>query len=307
MRKERTYMKIFRMLGRNIRDAFKSVFRNFSLSLASISCITITLIIVAISILATLNVNNFAKVMKEDVTMVVFINTETTAEEEEQIEFQLKNMDNVESVEFRSKEDVKNEMAGTSETLRSIMEEWEESDNPLKDNYLIKVTDIEKIKDTANEIQKMEQVDAVNYGEGMIEQLITAYDTVQKVSLLVVIALIVVTIFLIINTIKLTIFSRKREISIMRLVGASNFTIKNPFVIEGMFLGILGSIIPILITTYGYLAFYNHFQGYLFSSPLIKLIKPEPFIYYVALLVLVIGIIVGMLGSYRAVKKYLKV
>ena len=141
----------------------------------------------------------------------------------------------------------------------------------------------------------------------MIEQLITAYDTVQKVSLLVVIALIVVTIFLIINTIKLTIFSRKREISIMRLVGASNFTIKNPFVIEGMFLGILGSIIPILITTYGYLAFYNHFQGYLFSSPLIKLIKPEPFIYYVALLVLVIGIIVGMLGSYRAVKKYLKV
>lgn len=307
MRKERTYMKIFRMLGRNIRDAFKSVFRNFSLSLASISCITITLIIVAISILATLNVNNFAKVMKEDVTMVVFLNTETTAEEEEQIEFQLKNMDNVESVEFRSKEDVKNEMAGTSETLRSIMEEWDEADNPLKDNYLIKVTDIEKIKDTANEIQKIEQVDAVNYGEGMIEQLITAYDTVQKVSLLVVIALIVVTIFLIINTIKLTIFSRKREISIMRLVGASNFTIKNPFVIEGMFLGILGSIIPILITTYGYLAFYNHFQGYLFSSPLIKLIKPEPFIYYVALLVLVIGIIVGMLGSYRAVKKYLKV
>lgn len=307
MRKERTYMKIFRMLGRNIRDAFKSVFRNFSLSLASISCITITLIIVAISILATLNVNNFAKVMKEDVTMVVFLNTETTAEEEEQIEFQLKNMDNVESVEFRSKEDVKNEMAGTSETLRSIMEEWDEADNPLKDNYLIKVTDIEKIKDTANEIQKIEQVDAVNYGEGMIEQLITAYDTVQKVSLLVVIALIVVTIFLIINTIKLTIFSRKREISIMRLVGASNFTIKNPFVIEGMFLGMLGSIVPILITTYGYLAFYNHFQGYLFSSPLIKLIKPEPFIYYVALLVLVIGIIVGMLGSYRAVKKYLKV
>lgn len=300
-------MKIFRMLGRNIRDAFKSVFRNFSLSLASISCITITLIIVAISILATLNVNNFATVMKEDVTMVVFLNTETTAEEEEQIEFQLKNMDNVESVEFRSKEDVKNEMAGTSETLRSIMEEWDEADNPLKDNYLIKVTDIEKIKDTANEIQKIEQVDAVNYGEGMIEQLITAYDAVQKVSLLVVIALIVVTIFLIINTIKLTIFSRKREISIMRLVGASNFTIKNPFVIEGMFLGILGSIIPILITTYGYLAFYNHFQGYLFSSPLIKLIKPEPFIYYVALLVLVIGIIVGMLGSYRAVKKYLKV
>ena len=92
----------------------------------------------------------------------------------------------------------------------------------------------------------------------------------------------------------------------MKYVGATNGFIRGPFIIEGMILGVLGSIIPIILTTYGYLAFYNHFDGYLFSE-LIQLIKPEPFIYTTSLIVLVIGILVGMIGSASAVKKYLKV
>ena len=98
----------------------------------------------------------------------------------------------------------------------------------------------------------------------------------------------------------------KREIGIMRLVGASNFTINTPFIIEGMILGALGSIVPILFTVYGYTAFYKHFDGYLFSQ-LIKLIEPEPFIFTVSGIVLLIGIIVGTIGSAGAVRKYLKV
>mgnify|MGYP004532144619 FL=1 len=92
----------------------------------------------------------------------------------------------------------------------------------------------------------------------------------------------------------------------MRLVGASNFTIKMPFVIEGMVLGLIGSIIPVLIVIYGYYGIYNHFNGQLFS-PLIKLITPEPFIYMLSLIIVGIGIVVGMLGSYQAVRKYLKI
>ena len=92
----------------------------------------------------------------------------------------------------------------------------------------------------------------------------------------------------------------------MRLVGASNITIKMPFIIEGMILGLFGSIVPILITTYGYLTFYKHFDGYLYSR-IIELIKPEPFIYQVSLIVVGIGILVGMIGSASAVRKYLKV
>ena len=140
----------------------------------------------------------------------------------------------------------------------------------------------------------------------MVEKLVSAFDSIKNVTYGIVIALILVTIFLIVNTIKLTISARQREISIMRLVGASNFTIKTPFIVEGMILGVLGSIVPVVFTTYGYLAFYRHFDGYLYSQ-LIQLIKPEPFIYVTSLAIIVIGIIVGMIGSASAVKRYLKI
>ena len=299
-------MNFFRMLRRSIRDAFKSVFRNFSLSLASISCITITLIIVAVSIIVTFNVQNFTKEMEKDLTIVVFLDTDTTEEEVEEIRDKLESMSNVESLTYQSKASVKEEMSQENEVFNEVMSTWDDEDNPLKDTFQVKVKVVERISNTAKNIEKIDKVSSVKYGEGMVDNLIEAFEAAQNVSYGMVIALILVTVFLIINTIKLTIFSRKREISIMRLVGASNFTIKTPFIIEGMVLGLLGSIIPILIVCFGYIALYNHFDGYLYSR-MITLIEPEPFIYMVSGIVLVIGIIVGMIGSASAVRKYLKV
>ena len=299
-------MKPFRMFFRSIRDAFKSVFRNFSLSLASISCITITLIIIAVALMASLNVNNFAKVIKEDVTIVVFVERDTTQEKIEEIDKLINKLNNVSTVEYKSKAELKTEMEENSSVLASTMKDWSEDENPLKDTFKVKVKDIEEISETAKSIENIDGIDSVNYGETMVNKLLTTFKVVEKGMIVAVGALIVVTIFLIINTIKLTIYSRKREISIMRLVGASNISIKMPFVIEGMVLGLIGSIIPIILIIYGYFAAYNHFDGQLYS-PLIQLIKPEPFIYYLSLIVLATGIVVGMIGSYHAVKKYLKV
>ena len=140
----------------------------------------------------------------------------------------------------------------------------------------------------------------------MVDKMVKAFSSIEKLTYIVVIALILVTVFLIVNTIKLTISARSREIGIMRLVGASNITIKLPFIIEGMILGLFGSIVPVILTTYGYLAFYKHFDGYLYSR-LIELIIPEPFIYQTSLIVIGIGILVGMIGSASAVRKYLKI
>lgn len=299
-------MKFFRTLRRSIRDAFKSVFRNFSLSLASISCITITLIIVAISILITFNVQNFTREMEKDLTIVVFLDTDATEEDSKAVMEKLENMSNVESLTYQSKTAIKEEMRKENEVFNEVMSTWSEEDNPLKDTFQVKVKDVVKIADTAKRIEKLDKVSTVRYGEGMVDNLIVAFEAAQKVSYGMVIALILVTVFLIINTIKLTIFSRKREISIMRLVGASNFTIKTPFIIEGMVLGMFGSIIPILTVCFGYVALYNYFDGYLYSR-MITLIEPEPFIYMVSGIVLVIGIIVGMIGSASAVRKYLKI
>ena len=159
----------------------------------------------------------------------------------------------------------------------------------------------------ANKIKKMDKVNSVSYGEDMVNQLITIFDVVKKVSIIAVLALIIVTAFLIANTIKLAIYARKREIEIMRLVGASNISIKIPFVIEGLFLGLIGSILPIIITVYGYTSLYDFFGGKIFNSSLARLIQPTPFVYLASLLLMVIGILVGMFGSWQAVKKYLKI
>jgi len=299
-------MKALRILSRNIRDAFKSVFRNFSLSLASISCITITLIVVALSLVLTYNVNNFTEKVEKNATIVAFLNVEITDDALVTVKKQLEQLDNVETIDFESKTQIQEKMMSESDTYKNIMGEWTEEESPLQDTYLIKVKEVDKIGETAKKISDIEGVDLVKYGEGMIEQLVSIFDLVRKASYVMVIALVIVTAFLISNTIKITIFSRKREIEIMRLVGASNINIKIPFVIEGLFLGILGSIIPIITTTYGYVALYNKFDGKLFSS-LITLIEPEPFIYQVSLVLIIIGIVVGMFGSLRAVKKYLKV
>lgn len=299
-------MKPLRMLGRSIRDALKSVIRNFSLSLASISCITITLIIVSIAIIASFNVQNFTKEIERDMTIVVFVDTKATEEEVSKIEKDIKNISNVEKYTFQSKKDVKKKMQEESEIFNTVLNNWEDEDSPLKDTFQVKVKEVEDIRKTAEKIENIDKVDVVRYGEGMVDKMVTAFSSVEKVTYGIVIALIIVTVFLIINTIKLTISARKREISIMRLVGASNITIKIPFIIEGMILGLLGSIIPIIITTYGYLAFYKHFDGYLYSK-LIQLIEPEPFIYQTSLIVLIIGILVGMIGSAGAVRRYLKI
>lgn len=301
-------MKIFRMTGRSIRDAFKSVIRNFSLSLASISCITITLIIVAIAIVASFNVQNFTKEIEKDLTIVIFLDNDATKEDTSRIEKEIKALPNVnkKSLFFQSKQQVKENMQKESEVFNTVLDEWDNSESPLKDTFQVKVQNVNNISKTAENIKKIDKVNTVRYGEGMVDKLITAFTSIKKVTYGIVIALVIVTVFLIVNTIKLTISARRREIGIMRLVGASNFTIKTPFIIEGMILGLLGSIVPVIFTTYGYLAFYKHFDGYLFSE-LIKLIKPEPFIYSTSGLVIIIGILVGMVGSASAVRKYLKI
>lgn len=299
-------MRAFRIIGRNIRDAFKSVFRNFSLSLASISAITVTLLVVSISIVLSYNTNNFVDLIAKDVTIVVFLENDTNEEDISRIEEDINRVHGIESYQFKDKMEVTEEYMATSEVLKKIMENWTEEDNPLQHTFLVKVNDINDIGKIAEKINDIKGVSIVNYGKGMVEQLMGIFEVVKQISVGMVIALILVTAFLISNTIKITIFSRKKEIEIMRLVGASNFNIKTPFVFEGLLLGLIGSIIPIIITTYGYVALYKNFDLAVIS-PFLKLVQPTPFIYYVSGILIVIGMLVGMFGSWRAVRKYLKI
>lgn len=297
-------MRAFRIFFRSIRDALKSVVRNFSLSFASIMCTTITLILVAVAVVAAANVNNATRLIEDELTIVTYLKKDVTEEQIENIKSEISSYKNIEEVTFKSKDEWKLEMSEYDDSFKTVLNYLDE--NPLMDSFVLKVNDVKKLSETSEYIKAINGVDTVKYGEGMVEQVISVFDIVQKIVVVVVIALIVVTSFLISNTIKLTIFSRRNEIEIMRLVGASNITIKLPFLFEGFIIGLIGSIIPVCITIYGYVILYSRLHGKLFSN-MIMLIKPYPFVFWVSLIVVAIGALVGMYGSIKAVRKYLKV
>ena len=300
-------MKLFRSINRYFRDACKGVVRNFSLSLASISCITITLIVVAFSMVLSYNVEKMTEHVSSNISIVAFLDGETTDDDVKTIKEQLDKIDNIDKITFKSKTEYAEETKELDDRFSIIVDSWTEETIPLLDSYEVTVKNINMIDDTADKVKKIEGVSTVNYGEEYISSVITIFDIIEKVCIGGVIALVLVTAFLISNTIKLAIFSRKTEIEIMRLVGASNISIKIPFIIEGAFIGFLGTVIPIILMSYGYNSLYNFLGGKLFSSSLGQLVAPYPFVLWVSLLLLVIGLLVGMFGSYNAVKKYLKI
>lgn len=305
-RREVTVMRLIRILSRSLVDSFKSIFRNFSLSVASISCTIITLILVSLGIIISYNITTITNKIEKNLTMVVFIDSNTTEDAINTVKNELKAIDNIDEISYRSKDEIKDSMIAEDETMASIMSTLGETENPLQSTFILKVKDIRKIKETATTIKNIKEVTSVRYGESMIDSVISGFDLIKKICIVLVVALIVVTIFLITNTIKITIFSRRNEINIMRLVGTSNLVIKLPFVFEGFLLGALGSILPIVATILGYTYLYEANGGIMFSN-LFVLVEPSNIVYYTSLILLLIGSIVGMLGSSAAVRKYLKI
>lgn len=299
-------MNNFRIIKNNIKDAFKSVFRNFSLSLASISCITITLILVGVAMLLSMNVNKFTEDIEKDVTIVTYIEKDTTEEEIKSLEKSIKSLDNIDTVTFLSNDSIRNDMSKESDELGNILKQYNEETNPLLDEYLVKVKDVEQIGKTAKEIQEFEKVATVRYGEGMVEELVRVFDIVKNITYIVVAGLALVTVFLISNTIKITISNRKRQIEIMRLVGASNPYIKRPFFVEGIVLGFLGSIVPVLTISWAYIYLYEKMGGIIFT-PVITMVSPDKILLMLSGALILMGVVVGAFGSSFAVRRHLKI
>mgnify|MGYP004509587709 FL=1 len=297
-------MRAIRMFGRSIRDAFKSVFRNFSLSMASILCATITLMVVSISLIVAGNVNVTTQNLENELSIVVYVDKSASEEDSNFLFSTIQKLPNVNNVTFKSKDEWKLEMSEYSSSYATLLETYD--DNPLMDSMVVTVKDVKYLESVTEKIKEMDHVNSASYGEETVDNIISAFDIVQKSTVVVVIALIFVTAFLISNTIKLTIYSRKNEIEIMRLVGASNVSIKLPFVVEGFIIGVMGSLIPVIVTIYGYMIAFNKLGGHVITDVL-KLISPFPFVFYVAGIVLIVGALIGMVGSLRAVRKYLKI
>ena len=298
-------MKI-RTFGRHIRESLKSLVRNGWMTFASVSAVTVTLLLVGVFFVILMNLNEMANSLEKDVQIKVFAETTATEEQLDTLESQLKSIREVESVNFSSKD---NELKALAESMgedgKVFVELFQES-NPLSDVFIVKAKDPLDTMKVAKKIENFDYVEDVRYGKGVVEKLFNVLEVSRNFGIVLIAGLFFTATFLISNTIKITIVARRREIEIMRLVGATNGFIRWPFFLEGIWLGILGSIIPIVLITTVYDEFYNTLAPRLESS-FIQILDTTPFAYQVGGLLFLLGCLIGAWGSLMSVRKFLKV
>ena len=288
-------------IRRHFRESFKSLGRNGWMTFASVSAVTVTLLLVGVFFVLLMNLNNVASNIENDVKIRVHIDTAASQENIDELGAQLKKLKEVNAVSFSSKEE---ELQNINETLGEAFSLIEQ-DNPLRNVYEVQTKDPKDVIDVAKKIEKLNYVEVVKYGQGEVEKLFSVLDLSRNIGLVLIIGLLFTAMFLISNTIKITIVARKKEIEIMRLVGATNSFIRWPFFLEGLWLGVLGAIIPIILigTTY-----YN-IQDYITSKVNIsffELLDFSPFIYQVSGVLILMGALIGIWGSMMSVRKFLK-
>jgi cell division transport system permease protein len=290
---------------RHIREGFKSLGRNGWMTFASISAVTVTLILVGTFLAIIMNVNNMATSVEEDVEIYAYIDVVATPEVHEQLKSDIEGLEKVGSIEFSSKEDelekLKENFGGDEAKAFELIEQ----ENPLNDTFIVKAKDPQEVPTLAKEIKDLDSnIVKVNYGQGQVEKLFDIVNTVRNIGVVLIIGLLFTAMFLISNTIKVTIFARKEEIEIMRLVGAKNNFIRWPFLIEGLLLGVTGSIIPIIFVLTTYQSSYSMLAEKTNSA--IQLMPLFPYAFIISLILLLIGGCIGMWGSVMSIRKFLK-
>ncbi|GAB2544890.1 permease-like cell division protein FtsX [Gracilibacillus alcaliphilus] len=295
----------FRTLGRHIKEGAKNTWRNGWMTVASVGAVTTTLILVGVFLVLMLNLNHIADELEQDVQIKALVSLTTEEEDISTIEENIENIRGIDEIEFLTKEE---ELANLVESFGEQGQAWElyEQDNPLNDVFVISATDPQDTERIAQEIEGIDHIDRVNYGQEYVDTLFQFNNYARNVGLVLIVALVFTAIFLISNTIKITILARKKEIGIMKLVGATNSFIRLPFFVEGLLLGILGSLVPIGIILGGYYYLTQNlvvFQEFNF----IKILPFFPFALQVAAIIIGIGATIGVWGSLMSVRKFLKV
>jgi cell division transport system permease protein len=295
----------FRTFLRHLREGTKNIFRNGWMSVASIGAVTTTLILVGAFLVIVFNLNEFAKNIESDVEVKVLV--ELTAEEEDVIALgeQVEAVDGVENVYFSSNDE---ELESLINSFGEEGRAWEmfEQDNPLNHAYIVQAEDPQETERIASEITTFDHVYEVDFGQDVVDRLFQFNNYARVIGIVLVAALVLTAVFLISNTIKITIIARSTEISIQKLVGATNGFIRWPFFIEGLLLGVLGSIIPILLVLFGYYYVTENLADQI-NIVFIELLPFSPFAWYLALIILLIGATIGVWGSVMSVRKFLKV
>lgn len=309
---------MIRRFFRHLWESILSLKRNGWMTIAAISMVTITLTLVGVFASVILNTAKIATDIENNVRINVFLRVDSTDNQEtvvndtgETVENknyrlvynQIDEMKNVESITFSSKDE-------QLELLKQKMgETWslfEGDANPLYDTYIVDTSSPEVVKDVAKKIEAINGVAKVEYGGTNTDKLFKLAKNIRIWGLIATVLLLITAVFLISNTVRITIISRSREIQIMRLVGAKNSYIRGPFLLEGGWVGLFGAIVPALLIYFGYDIAFSAFNPSLIPQNL-SMIDATYFVPGMIIALFVIGILIGSFGSVISMRRYLKI
>ena len=299
----------FNVLTYLIGEGFRNFFKNKKSTGASLMIMCATMLIFGLFFLIGQNVNYMLKELESEQGMQVFIEKEATEEQIKKLNDEIQNLQYVAKTEFVSKEEAYQIM---EERLKnygsSIMDGYTMESNPFKVSYVVTLTDLSKSEEVRDEINKLEHVAKIEMRDTTINALVNIANGIKWVSLGILVLLIIISIFIIANTIKLTVHARRKEISIMKYVGATNGFIRWPFIIEGIIIGVIAAMISICILGGAYNLFVNKIMESSVTNMISLTLLPFSEIFELVIAVyLGLGIGIGALGSVISMRKYLEV
>ena len=296
-------MSSLKNLGYFFGETIKSLRRNRLLSIATISTVAICILILGAAVLMTINAGNFMNRLESDLEIAVFIDNSLDKAQLNDLAYEIKNLSGVKSVEFISKE----------QALKNMQEKFGDKDydlrqtlskNPLPNSFEVKAKNPQDVVKLAKKVQNLNGVSKVNYGKGLVERLFKVTRWIRILCVAAIILLAFGAVFLIATTIRLAIFSRRKEIYLMKLIGATDWFVRWPFFIEGILLGALGSLLATALLALGYSSLLNNMQNAINFIPLIK--NPELLV-DIYLSLFATGAVLGMLGTYISLNRFLDV
>lgn len=297
-------MSNIRKFFTTLKMGIKGAWTHRSMGIASIFSIFATLVILALVLIITVSANSVVEDMQGKVDEVeIFISDRASPREIDDLEEEIKKDENVKSVEYRSSEEALELMKKSWGKNADILE----GVNVLPASYLVRLNDINLVDEFVRSMEKHGAVDEINYFQDIVGKVSKIKDIVQTGGLVLTILLLLVSIFIISNTIKLTVYARGKEISVMKHVGATNHMIRRPFIIEGFIFGLIGSLLAYLLVIKAYEYLYINYSQELYNIVSSYMLRPEILNENLRNIFLAIGIGIGVVGSTFSMRKYLKV
>lgn len=297
----------FRLIKNVIKQGFQGMWRNRGMGIASISSISAVLMILGVVLILILSINALVIDTQNQFDEIeIFMYDDITDDQLVAIEDAVRSKEGVLSILYKSRD----------QALDSYKEQWGddaylldglEEDNPLPNSYTVQLKDIKYADIIVDEVRQMGGVEKINYYKEIIDKLMLVANYIRIGGMIVIAALVSVSVFIISNTIKLTVSSRSREINIMKYVGATNGYIKGPFVIEGVLFGLLGAALSIAVVYYGYGYFFDSVNEQLYNLFTVMLVHPKSILADLSIIFIAIGGGIGAIGSLVSMKRFLNV